>query len=152
MDSTEPLDLQPPCNCGALGDHPAVLDCMYRSSLTAEFSGRRAACLEIIGVLRNSYSVTIQNEWQDPQSKEWVFHLDLYASELSRSLKDQPPTLTPEARIRAVMDDHLDLEVEKNIIGLLTGLEDGILSYVLGFLVANGTIEHVRPDVYRKNS
>ncbi|MFE0778773.1 hypothetical protein [Streptomyces sp. NPDC058861] len=152
MDSTEPIDLQPPCNCGALGDHPSTPDCVHQSVVTAEVSGTRSACLEAVGVLRTSYAVDIKTQWQDPQNGQWVFHLAL-AGEVSRVIRHQspvPPVPSPDAAVLVCMESARGLEITKEEIYVVTGLEDAVLSHSLNFLVENGAIECVRPGVYRK--
>ncbi|MFF8415256.1 hypothetical protein [Streptomyces omiyaensis] len=151
MDAAQPIDFQPLCDCGALGGHSSGQDCGCRAALAAEVSGSRAACLEAVGILRARYSVTLRSQWQDPQTAEWVFRLGLSAGEPSRAVGPVPPLLSPDASVLAVLDDQPGQEVHREIVFILTGLEDGILSHVLDFLVGNGTIERVRPDVYRKS-
>jgi hypothetical protein len=150
MESSE-IDFQAPCKCGALGDHQSTVECLPMSSVTAEISGPRADCLEAVGNLRAVYFVNITHEWQDPQTSQWVFHLELHTSDITKADKNLPPALTPSDTILAVLHDALGLEVDRVMLYAATGLDDDALDYILGFMVKNGTIECVRPGIYRKN-
>ncbi|OLZ72554.1 hypothetical protein AVW11_03950 [Streptomyces amritsarensis] len=84
MDST---DFQAPCNCGALGDHPRNVNCDHLPIVEIEVTGRRSACLQAMGILRASYYVEIEHEWQDPETERWVFKL----SAVENLWKTTPP-------------------------------------------------------------
>ncbi|MEI7029661.1 hypothetical protein [Streptomyces pratensis] len=59
---------------------------------------------------------------------------------------------TADAAVLAVLDDALGMEVPKDDIRTLTGLNEKTLSNTLTALVKNGTIERAKPGIYRKNS
>ncbi|MFD6911777.1 hypothetical protein [Streptomyces virginiae] len=71
----EPISIEAPCNCGALGDHERTPACKHSSIVQIEVTGDRSGCLQAIGVLRTSYYVYVEHEWQNPESGSWVFQL-----------------------------------------------------------------------------
>ncbi|MGW7398025.1 hypothetical protein ACWGH7_16190 [Streptomyces cyaneofuscatus] len=150
MDST---DLQPPCNCGALGDHPRNPNCAHTSIVELEVAGRRSSCLEVIGFLRTGYDVDITHEWQDPATEEWAFKFHTY-----RKLMPPLPAVTvpeppaPDIAVLACLTDPLGVEMSDNDLHLLTGLDPATLADTLTTLVNMGEVERVRPGLYRKNA
>ncbi|WP_432067406.1 hypothetical protein [Streptomyces sp. C10-9-1] len=64
----EPISLEAPCNCGALGDHERSTACNHSSIVQIGVTGDRSGCLQAIGVLRTSYYVYVEHEWQNPES------------------------------------------------------------------------------------
>ncbi|MFD4866890.1 hypothetical protein OG906_42770 (plasmid) [Streptomyces sp. NBC_01426] len=156
MDSTEgTTDFQAPCNCGALGDHQANPNCAHSPTIRIELTGGRSACLEALGVLRASYYLFPEHEWQDPDTQEWVFKLGAVRSHW-RPLPPPAPTApvapTPKAAVLAYLNDAVGLEVGEDAIRVLTNLDQETLANTLTTLVKTGEIEHVRPGVYRKNA
>ncbi|MFH9236048.1 hypothetical protein [Streptomyces globisporus] len=150
MDST---DLQAPCNCGALGDHPRNPNCAHTSMVELEVAGRRSSCLEVIGFLRTGYDVDITHEWQDPATEEWAFKFDAY-----RKLMAPLPAVTvperpaPDTAVLACLADPLGVEMSDNDLHLLTGIDQPTLTNTLTILVDAGKIERVRPGFYRKDA
>lgn len=74
-----------------------------------------------------------------------------YAPPLTAVFK-APAEPTADAAVLAVLDDALGLEVPKDDIRALAGLNEKTLSNTLTALVKNGTIERTKPGIYRKNS
>lgn len=93
MDSTD--DLQPPCNCGALGDHPGNPNCAHLPLVEIEVSGGRSACLQAIGFLRTGYMVDIKHQWQDPETESWVFKVSAGKTYLRPFTAPAPPPPKP---------------------------------------------------------
>ncbi|MFG2716422.1 hypothetical protein ACGFX2_38765 [Streptomyces goshikiensis] len=156
MEPTEgSSDFEAPCNCGALGDHPANRNCTHQPVIQIEVTGGRSACLEALGVLRAHYHVFPEHEWQDPNSEQWVFKLgavrNYWRPLAPPPVLTAPPAPTPEAAVLACLHDALGLEVDENAIGALTNLTDDTLATTLTALVKVGKVEHVRPGFYRKN-
>jgi hypothetical protein len=147
MDSTD--DLQPPCNCGALGDHPSNPNCVHLPLVEIEVTGGRSACLQALGFLRAGYLVDIKHEWQDPETEQWVFNVSAGKTYLRPYTAPAPPT--PEAAVVACLDDQIGLEMSKSDLRTLTGIDSGTLSNTLTTLAAAGEIECTQPGVYRKN-
>ncbi|MCX4784470.1 hypothetical protein [Streptomyces sp. NBC_01264] len=157
MDSTEgTTDFQAPCNCGALGDHPRNPNCAHTSQVQIEVTGPRSACLEALGVLRASYHVFPEHEWQDPDTEQWVFKIGA-ARNYWRPLAP-PPVFTapvpptPQVAVLACLNNPVGLEIGEEEIRVLTGLSEETLAGVLTDLVNTGAIEHVTYGVYRKNA
>ncbi|MGW6247930.1 hypothetical protein [Streptomyces roseolus] len=157
MDPTEDTpDFSAPCNCGALGDHASTADCVPFPVIHIEVTGSRPKCLEAIGVLRGTYEVSIETEWQDPGTGRWVFQLNA-ARTLRKVLLNMglgtltAPTPDPDTAVLACLHDSLGLEVSKEEIRALTSLSEETLSTILTTLVTTGVIEHVGPGLYRKN-
>ncbi|MFB8016875.1 hypothetical protein ACFC5E_36195 [Streptomyces rochei] len=148
MDSTD--DLQPPCDCGALGDHPAVMECFNLPVVEIEVSGSRLACLEAIGLLRSNYRVDIKHRWQDPETGKLVFKLTADLVYVKPYIA--PPTPTPEAAVMACLNDSIGVTMRQHVLQALTNLDGQTLTDTLAALTAAGEIEHVAPDEYRKNA
>ncbi|MFI5945933.1 hypothetical protein ACIBCB_37565 [Streptomyces uncialis] len=148
MDSTD--DLQPPCDCGALGDHPAAMECFSLPVVEIEVSGGRLACLEAIGLLRSNYRVDIKHRWQDPETGKLVFKLTADLVYVKPYIA--PPTPTPEAAVLACLNDSIGVQISQYVIQALTGLDDQTLTDTLAALTAAGEIERVGPGEYRKDS
>ncbi|MEV6679465.1 hypothetical protein AB0N09_21810 [Streptomyces erythrochromogenes] len=68
-------DIPAPCNCGTLGDHERTKACTYSAIVQIEVTGDRQGILQAIGVLRTSYYVYVEHEWQNPETGSWVFQL-----------------------------------------------------------------------------
>ncbi|MER6602492.1 hypothetical protein [Streptomyces parvus] len=150
MDST---DLQAPCNCGALGDHPRNPNCAHTSMVELEVAGRRSSCLEVIGFLRTSYNVDITHEWQDPATEEWAFKFDAYRKPMAPlPAVTVPKRPAPDAAVLACLADPLGVEMSDNDLHLLTGIDQPTLTNTLTTLVNSGKIERVRPGFYRKDA
>ncbi|WP_405425587.1 hypothetical protein [Streptomyces erythrochromogenes] len=66
--------------------------------------------------------------------------------------KAAPADAGADAAVLAYLDTMLGLEVTKDDIRTLTGINEKTLSNVLTVLVKAGAVERVRPGVYRKNS
>ncbi|MEI7029659.1 hypothetical protein [Streptomyces pratensis] len=148
MDSTD--DLQPPCDCGALGDHPAAMECFSLPVVEIEVSGGRLACLEAIGLLRSNYRVDIKHRWQDPETGKLVFKLTADLVYVKPYIA--PPTPTPEAAVMACLTDSIGVQISQHDLLVLTGLDDQTLTDTLTALTAAGEIERVAPGEYRKDS
>ncbi|MFD6478956.1 hypothetical protein ACFWEH_36195 [Streptomyces anulatus] len=146
-DSTD--DLQAPCECGTLGDHPTTLDCIALPVVDIEVSGARTVCLQVIGLLRSNYRVDIKHRWKDPETGEWVFKAQADLVYVKPYIA--PPTPTPEAAVMACLEDQIGLEVTQHLIYVITGLDDQTLTATLTALAAAGEIERVGPGLYRKN-
>lgn len=154
MDAMDSTDLQAPCNCGALGDHPRTSDCSHFPVVEIEVTGSRSACLEAVGFLRTGYYATINHEWQNPESGQWVFRIGAVRSYWQLEPHPVPMELTgpaADAAVLAYLDDAMGLEVPEAEIRAITNLDDATLASSLAALVEAGGIEHVRPGYYRKN-
>lgn len=147
MDSTD--DLQPPCDCGALGDHPANPNCAHNPTVEIEVAGDRTACLQAIGLLRASYLIKIKHRWQDPETEKWVVKIS--ATKAQPKPDTAPPPSTPEAAVMACLEEQAGLEVTQHLIYIATGIDDYTLTATLTALAAEGEIERIGPGVYRKN-
>lgn len=147
MDSTD--DLQPPCDCGALGDHTKSLACSQPPVVEIEVSGGRLACLEAIGLLRSNYLVDIKHRWQDPETGKLVFKLT--ADLVFVRPYFPPPTPTPEAAVMGSLADAIGVPIRQDVIQAITGLDDQTLTATLSALVAADQLEHIAPDEYRRN-
>ena len=74
-----------------------------------------------------------------------------YAPPLTAAFKAQPAEPSADAAVLCVLDDAVGLEVTKDDIRTLTGLNEKTLSNTLTALVKTGTIDRIKPGVYRKN-